>query len=308
MAEWEDEDAAQHDPLQDTLDLTEDDLALSMEEQCHRAMVTKALEQTMALISPKNAFLGRKQVNLIAEKRPRTLEAFLSMSLHGLSKHMRTTHGPAIIETLRQVEELMEIQRSEGIFREEFELDKALIQSLTHSSAAATDFQAGQGGPSKRIMPASMRTTDTPPSAGQPARNSGGFQAFRYSAEKAQDGQNGGLTPQLQTRMPVAHTGAAAGQQQQGGTVNGFVQQRQQQLRPGGGPLQPCNGQQTSVPWKAPWQQEVSKPIQHRSSGGAPSNVPWKSKIRTPSRQHGQHANDVQTSDVSMADAYGGGT
>lgn len=63
----------------------------------------KALEQTMAIISPKNAFLGRKQVNLIAEKRPRTLEAFLSMSLHGLSKHMRTTHGPAIIETLRQV-------------------------------------------------------------------------------------------------------------------------------------------------------------------------------------------------------------
>ena len=73
------------------------------EEQCHRAMVVKALEQTMAIISPKNAFLGRKQVNLIAEKRPRTLEAFLSMSLHGLSKHMRTTHGPAIIETLRQV-------------------------------------------------------------------------------------------------------------------------------------------------------------------------------------------------------------
>ena len=66
-------------------------------------MVVKALEQTMAIISPKNAFLGRKQVNLIAEKRPRTLEAFLSMSLHGLSKHMRTTHGPAIIETLRQV-------------------------------------------------------------------------------------------------------------------------------------------------------------------------------------------------------------
>ena len=76
---------------------------LLQEEQCHRAMVVKALEQTMAIISPKNAFLGRKQVNLIAEKRPRTLEAFLSMSLHGLSKHMRTTHGPAIIETLRQV-------------------------------------------------------------------------------------------------------------------------------------------------------------------------------------------------------------
>ena len=69
----------------------------------------------------------------------------------------------------------MEIQRSEGIFKEEFELDKASIQSLMHSSAGPTDLQPSQalGGPSKRIMPASMRSTDTP---GPPARNSGGFQ------------------------------------------------------------------------------------------------------------------------------------
>ena len=69
----------------------------------------------------------------------------------------------------------MEIQRSEGIFKEEFELDKASIQSLTHSSAGPTDLQPSQalGGPPKRIMPPSMRSTDTP---GQPARNSGSFQ------------------------------------------------------------------------------------------------------------------------------------
>ena len=68
----------------------------------------------------------------------------------------------------------MEIQRSEGIFKEEFELDKASIQSLTHSSAGA-DLQPSQalGGAPKRMMPASMRSTDT---LGQPARNSGGFQ------------------------------------------------------------------------------------------------------------------------------------
>ena len=69
----------------------------------------------------------------------------------------------------------MEIQRSEGIFKEEFELDKASIQSLTHSNAGPTDLQPSQalGGPSKRIMPASIRSTDTP---GPPARNSSGFQ------------------------------------------------------------------------------------------------------------------------------------
>ena len=69
----------------------------------------------------------------------------------------------------------MEIQRSEGVFKEEFELDKASIQNLTHSSAGHTDLQASQalGGPPKRIMPPSMRSADTP---GQPARNSGSFQ------------------------------------------------------------------------------------------------------------------------------------
>ena len=90
-------------------------------------------------------------------------------------------------------------------------------------------------------------------------------QAFRYSAEKANDAQDGGWTPQLQTRMPAgAHNGGVGSQQQQAGAVNGFNGQHQQQQRAGGGPLQPFNGQQSTAPWKAPWQQDVSKPVQHR--------------------------------------------
>lgn len=72
------------------------------EEVCHRAMVTKALDQLMALLNPNKAFLGRKQVNLIAEKRPASFNEFKTMSLHGLSHNMRDTHGTHIIETLKQ--------------------------------------------------------------------------------------------------------------------------------------------------------------------------------------------------------------
>ena len=94
------------------------------------------------------------------------------------------------------------------------------------------------------------------------------LQAFRYSAEKANDASDGGLTPQLQTRMPAgAQNGPMGSQQQQAGAVNGFneqYQQQQQQQHAGGGPLQPFNGQQGSAAWKAPWQQDVAKPVQHR--------------------------------------------
>ena len=90
------------------------------------------------------------------------------------------------------------------------------------------------------------------------------LQAFRYSAEKANDAQDGGLTPQLQTRIPAgAQNGAVGSQQQQAGAVNGFNGQHQQQ-RASGGPLQPFNGPQSTAPWKAPWQQDVCKPVQHR--------------------------------------------
>lgn len=72
------------------------------EEVCYRAMVTKALDQLMALINPHKPFLGRKQVNFIAEKRPDTFDHFMAMSMHGMSSNMRRIHGPHIMETLQQ--------------------------------------------------------------------------------------------------------------------------------------------------------------------------------------------------------------
>lgn len=57
----------------------------------------------MKLLASGKPFLGQKQVTIIAERRPRTLEAFMSMSLHGLSSNTRSAHGPAIMEALRQV-------------------------------------------------------------------------------------------------------------------------------------------------------------------------------------------------------------
>lgn len=113
------------------------------------------------------------------------------------------------------------------------------------------------------------------------------LQAFRYSAEKANDTQDGGLTPQLQTRMPAgAQTGAMGSQQQQAGAVNGFNGQYQQQQHAGGGPLQPCNGQQGTVTWKAPWQQDVAKPVQHRCGTPLPLSPPLPPR---PSSSHLSH-------------------
>ncbi len=57
----------------------------------------------MNVLTPDKPFLGRGQVTQIAEKRPHTLEAFMTMSLYGLSSTRRSAHGPAIMETLRQV-------------------------------------------------------------------------------------------------------------------------------------------------------------------------------------------------------------
>ena len=68
----------------------------------------------------------------------------------------------------------MEIQRSEGVFKEEFELDKALIQSLAPSTAAPPS-QAAAPAP-MRSQPAWMKGKGSTTPAGQPARNSGGFQ------------------------------------------------------------------------------------------------------------------------------------
>ncbi len=57
----------------------------------------------MNVLTPVKPFLGREQVTQIAEERPRTLEAFMDMSLYGLSSTRRSAYGPAIMETLCQV-------------------------------------------------------------------------------------------------------------------------------------------------------------------------------------------------------------
>ncbi|DBA92021.1 TPA: hypothetical protein ACH3X2_14247 [Trebouxia sp. C0005] len=189
-ASWEDEDLAQD--AGDALDLTEDDANVSTEEACHRAIVGKALYQAMNVLTPNKPFLGRKQVTQIAEKRPRTLEAFMTMPLHGLSSNTRSAHGPAIMETLRQVEEVMEIQRSEGIFCEEFQLDESQINKLANTTA--TDVQPSQGNQPARKKPAWMRNTHVPEVAAQPVRNSGSFNEYRFNSdEKDTEGGGGGI-------------------------------------------------------------------------------------------------------------------
>ncbi len=66
-------------------------------------MVVKALYQAMNVLTPDKPFLERGQVTQIAEERPCTLEAFMTMSLYGLSSTRRSAYGPAIMETSRQV-------------------------------------------------------------------------------------------------------------------------------------------------------------------------------------------------------------
>lgn len=70
-----------------------------------------------------------------------------------------------------QVEEVMEIQRAEGIFKEEFELDQSTIQKLAHTSAAAADTQTSQLNKGPRRAPEWFKSSETPP-----ARNSGHLQ------------------------------------------------------------------------------------------------------------------------------------
>ncbi len=77
-------------------------VCLLQEEARRRAVVVNALYQAMNVLTPGKPFLGQEQVMQIAEKRPRTLKAFMTMSLHGLSSTRRSAHGPAIVETLRQ--------------------------------------------------------------------------------------------------------------------------------------------------------------------------------------------------------------
>lgn len=57
-------------------------------------MVVKALYQAMNVLTPDKPFLERGQVTQIAEEWPCTLEAFMTMSLYGLSS---TRHSASVL-------------------------------------------------------------------------------------------------------------------------------------------------------------------------------------------------------------------
>ena len=106
----------------------------------------------------------------------------------------------------------MEAQRSEGSFREDFELDTGRILSLAaHTAAEAEPSPVNQ---SKRPKPSERGHLDWPMrrSGGAtqtpPCRNSGGFDEFRFSAEKRGDGTNndaGQFCSRVQLVMRVGH-------------------------------------------------------------------------------------------------------
>lgn len=81
----------------------------------------------------------------------------------------------------------MNVQRAEGVFKEDFELDASRIKP--QQQAVGNDFQADPSDQPQRKKPAWMRPADaTAPAGTQPLRNSGGFHDFRFSggsAEKA---------------------------------------------------------------------------------------------------------------------------
>lgn len=74
----------------------------------------------------------------------------------------------------------MQLQRAEGVFKEDFELDTSRIRP--HQQAVEAEFQPDHSEQPQRKKPAWMRPANTtPPSGSQPARDSGGFQDFRFS-------------------------------------------------------------------------------------------------------------------------------
>ena len=124
----------------------------------------------------------------------------------------------------------MEIQRSEGVFCEDFQLDESQITKLAHTTAS--DLQPSQSSQPARKKPSWMKSTHTPEIAAQPTRNSGGLEAYRYNSdEKGAEGSGGGGTPQLPTRMSAGFASQSAAE---GG---------QQQQLDAGGPLKTLNGQ-----------------------------------------------------------------
>ena len=161
----------------------------------------------------------------------------------------------------------MKVQRLEGTFREDFELDPGQIMSL--APAPTSDQQASQADQPMRKKPAWMKNTRTPEPAPQPPRHSGELNAFRFSAEKGAEGQGGGGgTPQLQTRMPGGAQPAGVGVQHHAAPSFAFNGHQQQQQHYAGQPLHQLNGQHHQGEWKPDWQQKPQQEpaYQHRYS------------------------------------------
>ncbi|KAL0036005.1 hypothetical protein WJX77_011116 [Trebouxia sp. C0004] len=163
----------------------------------------------------------------------------------------------------------MEIQRSEGIFCEIFELDMSQITKLAHTTVS--DFQPSQGNQPARKKPTWIKSTHAPEIATQPTCNSGGFGAYRFKSDgKGTEGGEG--TPHLPTRAPAGFASQSAG-------VRG---QQQQQHAGHGEALKTLNGQHgTSSAEGNEWRQAQlaangraqMTPRQHHSGAEKPSTL-----------------------------------
>lgn len=113
-------------------------------------------------------------------------------------------------------------------------------------------------------------------------------------------------------RMPDVQPAAQQQQHMQQHTGQGNSMQGHE---PRAVPLQPWNGQSSNV-WKPAWQQKAQQagqerpPIADRGSGGS-SGSGWKRAVRDlqPGQQQSQpqsNHNVVQSSDTTLADAFGG--
>ena len=121
----------------------------------------------------------------------------------------------------------MEIQRSEGIFCEDLELDEGQITKLANTTN--NDLQPSQGNQPARKKTAWMKSTHAPEVATQPTHKSSGFDTYGPSSdEKGTEGGEGTL--HLPERMPAGFAPQSAGK-------------RGQQQQHAGGPLKTLNGQ-----------------------------------------------------------------
>ncbi len=121
----------------------------------------------------------------------------------------------------------MEVQRSEGIFCEGFELDESQITKLAHTTN--NDLEPSQGNQPARKKTAWMKSTHAPEIATQPTHNSSGFDAYGPSSDE-KGTERGKGTLHLPTRTPAGFAPQSAGK-------------RGQQQQHAGDPLKTLNGQ-----------------------------------------------------------------